>query len=438
MKIASLLLSCALMSPLFADTVKDREGAVRGDKAAMENDKRWIYNDWRKGFEVAKAQNKPLLVVMRCVPCLACAGIDASVLTEPELAPLLDKFVCVRVMNANDLDLSLFQFDYDLSFSALFFNGDRTVYGRFGSWTHQKHAQDKNIAGFKAALNGALQAHASYPANKASLAGKQGHATTVKDTLEIPALAAKYKKTLDWEGKVVQSCVHCHQIGDAMRATERAEKKTLSAKAIYPWPAPETIGMTLASDAAAKVEAIEEGSAAAKAGFKVGDEIVAMVGQPLLSIADVSWILNSAADAVPLETVVRRAGAEKKLKLNLPGNWRSQSDISRRVGTWPMRAMAFGGMMMEDLSDEDRAARKIDKGSMALLVKHVGEYGEHAMAKKAGFKKDDIIVQVEGTKTRATESEMIGRILMKHAPGDKLPATVLRGEEKLELQVPVQ
>ena len=74
-------------------------------------------------------------MVLRCVPCLACAGIDAQVLLqETELAPLLDQFVCVRVINANALDLSLFQFDYDLSFSTLFFNGDGTVYGRYGSW----------------------------------------------------------------------------------------------------------------------------------------------------------------------------------------------------------------------------------------------------------------------------------------------------------------
>lgn len=128
-------------SPLFpisspAESVKDREGAVRRDRAAMENDKRWIYNHYRQGLAEAKQLGKPALVVLRCVPCLACAGIDASVLNDPGLAPLLDQFVCVRVINANDLDLSLFQVDFDLSFSAVFFNGDGTVYGRYGSWVH--------------------------------------------------------------------------------------------------------------------------------------------------------------------------------------------------------------------------------------------------------------------------------------------------------------
>src|SRR5256886_10244102 len=160
-----------------ADTVKDREGPVRGDRAAMEKDARWIYNDFQKGFAEAKRTGKPLLVVLRCVPCLACAGIDAQVLLqETDLVPLLDQFVCVRVINANALDLSLFQFDYDLSFSTLFFNGDGTVYGLYGSWTHQKNAQDKTTASYKRALEAALALHRGYPANKGALAGKQGAA----------------------------------------------------------------------------------------------------------------------------------------------------------------------------------------------------------------------------------------------------------------------
>src|SRR4051812_47284563 len=207
-----------LSNASFAETVKDREGAVRQDRSKMENDSSWIYNDWRHGFEEAKRTGKPLMVVLRCVPCMACMGIDASVLQEPELAPLLDQFVCVRVINANALDLSLFQFDYDLSFSTLFFNGDGMIYGRYGSWRHQKDPQDKTTAGYKRALEAALAIHRNYPDNKIALAGKQGGPTPFKTPLEIPGLAGKYKVDLDWQGKVVPSCVHCHQIGDAFRA----------------------------------------------------------------------------------------------------------------------------------------------------------------------------------------------------------------------------
>src|SRR6266516_7942105 len=150
MKPTRFLLSLALFAAAdtsMAQTVKDREAAVRQDQAAMEKDARWLYNDFQRGFAEAKRTGKPLLVVLRCVPCLSCAGIDAQVLkqAEQDLAPLLDQFVCVRLINANALDLSLFQFDYDLSFSTMFFNGDGTIYGRYGSWTYQHDSQNMTI-----------------------------------------------------------------------------------------------------------------------------------------------------------------------------------------------------------------------------------------------------------------------------------------------------
>src|SRR5213596_2915661 len=175
---------------LAAADVNPRDVAVRKDRDTVGSGSRWIYNDYERGFAEAKRTGKPLLVVLRCVPCLACAGIDAQVLLqETDLVPLLNQFVCVRVINANALDLSLFQFDYDLSFSTLFFNADRSIYGRYGSWTHQKNAQDKTTAGYKGALEAALALHHRYPANKAALAGKQGEPIPFKTPLDIPGLA---------------------------------------------------------------------------------------------------------------------------------------------------------------------------------------------------------------------------------------------------------
>lgn len=421
-----------------AETVKDRKAAVLGDKAAMENDPRWIYNDYKKGFEKAKWEGKPLMVVLRCVPCLACAGIDASVLNEPDLQSLLDKFVCVRVINANALDLSLFQFDYDLSFSTVFFNGDGTVYGRYGSWTHQKSPADKTTAGLKKTMESVLGLHRKYPANKNELKGKQGAELPFNDPLEIPGLAGKYSRELDWQGKVVQSCVHCHMIGDAIRSHYRAQKQQIPNDWIYPWPAPETIGLTLATDAAARVEKVTPGSIAAVAGFQPGDDIAKINGQPLTSMADVSWILHRSSDTASLPAQVFRAGAEKSLTINLPEGWRTKSDISRRVGTWEMRAMALGGLLLEDLSDERRTELKIPTKSMALFVKHAGEYGSHAAAKKAGFKKDDVLVSVDGIAQRISESELIGHLLHTHKAGEKVTATVLRGSERVQLTLPLQ
>jgi serine protease Do len=428
----------ALLPSAHAAAVKDREAAVRSDKATLEKDARWNYNDFQKGFAEAKRTGKPLLVVLRCVPCLSCMGIDANVLQDKSLDPLLDQFVCVRLINANTLDLALFQFDYDLSFSALMFNGDGTAYGRFGSWLHQKNPAEKDLAAFRKSLEGALAVHRGYPANKAALAGKQGAATPFKTPIEIPSLAEKYKRDLDWEGKVVGSCVHCHQVGEAYRASFRDQRKPVPANLIYPMPAPETVGLTLASDKAATVQAVAPGSVAAKAGFAAGDEIVTLANQPLLSIADFSWALHRAPDAGALAATVKRGGASQNLSLTLPAGWRSKSDISKRVGTWSMRAMASGGMTLEDLADDVRAQRGLAKDTLALFVKGVGQFGKHAAAKNAGFQKEDVIVEIAGLSGRLTEGELIGRLLQGHPLGEKVKVVVLRGQQRVELALPMQ
>jgi len=432
------LLLVLFVGPAGAETVKDREGAVREDKAKFETYSRWNYNDIDAGFRKATETGKPLLVVLRCVPCLACVGIDASVLEEKELAPLLDQYICVRVINANALDLARFQFDYDLSFSALLFNGDGTVYGRFGSWQHQKDPLNKTTAGFKKALEAGLALHKGYPGNKALLAGKQGEPTPYKTPIEFPSLSEKYPSKLDWGGKVVQSCVHCHMIGDAYRAYYRQETKVVPAEWICPQPSIETLGVTLATDDAARVEAVAPGSAGAAAGLQVGDTLLTLNAQPLISIADVSWVLHRAPESGRLPATVQRGGSEVAVSLELPAGWRSKSDISKRVGTWPMRAMAFGGLKMADLDDAGRASAGLTPEGMALRVEHVGEYGAHAAAKKEGFKAKDVLLQVGDEKGRLSESALIGWLLQTHRPGEKLPVVVLRGSERLTLQLPQQ
>ena len=63
----------------------------------------------------------------------------------------------VRLISANGLDLSLFQFDTDQSFAVFLLNADGTIYGRFGTRSDQTlWTDDVSIEGLGKALEGAL------------------------------------------------------------------------------------------------------------------------------------------------------------------------------------------------------------------------------------------------------------------------------------------
>jgi len=336
--------------------------------------------------------------------------------------------VCVRLVQANDLDLTLFQFDYDLTFAAFFMNADRTIYGRFGSRSDQKQAEkDISLEGFQKTLAAALDLHKSYPKNKGILAGKQPRPVTMKRPEEYPSLAGKYKPTIDYEGKVAASCLHCHQVREAERLAYRSQNKPIPDAVLYPWPMPSLIGLTLGPQEKAKVIQIAPGSPAARAGFRRADEILLLDGQAIISTADVQWVLqNASADS--LKAVVLRGPNSVNLEIALPQDWRVKNDIAWRATTWDLRRMATGGLVL-----------KHDPGTnLALRVDYVGQYNEHAAGKRAGFKKDDVIVQVDGETRPMSESELFRFLLQNKFKGDKVPITVTRGSEKVELALPMQ
>jgi S1-C subfamily serine protease len=61
----------------------------------------------------------------------------------------------------------------------------------------------------------------------------------------------------------------------------------------------------------------------------------------------------------------------------------------------------------------------------------VGEVTENSAAEKAGIKKEDIIIQINGVdvKSAAQLQEQVGR----YSPGDKITVTVLRDNKKITL-----
>ncbi len=435
------LLILAMLPALAFGQKKTREEKVREDKAKVVADGFWIYNDLPKAFQEARQSKKPILVVLRCIPCEECVKLDDELVDkDPVIRPLLDKFVCVRQVSTNGLDLKTFQFDTDQSFAVFMLNADGTIYGRFGTRSHRTEwLEDVSLTGMAKALKGALELHQDYPNNKAALAGKRGKPLEFDSPEKYPLLSSKYKSTLNYQGNVVQSCIHCHQIGDAQREFYRNTGKPIPQKMLFPYPHPKSVGVILDPEEMATVKKNVRGSAAAQAGIQAGDEIKTLNGQPLLSLADVQWVLhhvNPKGGEVPV--TVNRNGRSLTLNLSLKNDWRMNDDISWRVSSWGLRRMSTGGMVLETLPEKDRTRLNIAKDAMALRVKGLGRYGPHATARRVGFREGDILTEFNGRTDLTSDSLLLAYGVTNLKPGNQVPVTFLRNGKKQTLKLPMQ
>lgn len=418
-----------------------REEKVRADKAKVEAEGFWIYNDLPKAMAEAKRSGKPLLVNLRCIPCEECVKLDDDLVDrDPTIRPLLEKFVCVRIVGTNGLDLSLFQYDTDQSFAMFLMNVDGTIYGRFGTRSHRTEwVGDVSLEGMARALEGALELHAAYPSNKQALVGKRGKSLEFARPELYPALKDKYTSSLDYAGNVVKSCIHCHQIGDARREFYRSQGQAVPEELLYSYPHPKSVGLILDPQQRATVTEVKDASPAAAAGILPNDNILSLNGQPLLSMADVQWVLHSTdPNGGTIMALVERAGKTLELPLVLKPNWRHAEDLSWRASSWGMRRMVTGGMVLKVASPEERAAANIADSAMCLKVDYLGEYGPHRAAIDAGFQKGDLIISFDDQIDLMNESDLFRFGMTRAKPGDQIDVVVMREGKRKSLKLPMQ
>jgi hypothetical protein len=438
-----LLIAAGLLASAASFSLgQDRDTKVRNDREAIAAAGGWIYDDIGEGLRAAKAANRPLMVVFRCIPCEACHEFDEDVAgRDPIVRDLMDQFVCVRIVQMNNADLTRFQHDFDQSFAIALMNPDGTLYGRFGTRSNRDdESKDISLQGLRLALLEALRMHDDYEATRPALAGKQVRSARFKTPLEYPSLAGRYEPTLNYAGAVAKSCVHCHQIGEAERRYFRDLDRPIPDEVLFPYPNPTVLGLTMDPEQVATVARVERDSIGARAGFRPGDRIVALGGQPPLSIADLQWVLRHAPDRGTLDAeVVRDAEPRPRtLTLALDEGWRRRGDLSWRATTWDLRRMALGGMELEPVPAEQRAKLGVSEDRMALRVKHVGLYGEHAVAMRAGVKVGDVVVAFDGRDDLASETETIAHAVQAKRRGEKVAVRLLRDGRSVSVDITLQ
>lgn len=337
----------------------------------------------------------------------------------------MDRFECVRSVQFWGIDLAQYQMDFDQTWAVFLMNADGTIYGRYGTRTSFDCHED-SVEGLKKALVRALELHAGYPRNKKELDGKKAGKQPVPSTDRFPAFNGRWPTSA-----VGRNCVHCHNTTEGYRTDVRRAKKTIPDELLYPYPMPDLVGLRLDLKECATVVKVDAGSVAEKGGFKEGDRIVKIEGQPPISIADVQWVLHHAKVPATVKFEVERAdGTLATTSLALEPGWRKY-DFLWRPSTNPLQP----GFGCDDATAAERTQLGVDPKSLALRVRGVAKSGP---ATGSGLAAGDFIVSVDGKKDVTNKLEFITYIVQKKVSGDTIELSLggAKKKRKIEIKLP--
>jgi len=418
------------------DPAHPLRSALKDEHALGRNAEHWIYNDFPAAVAEARRTGRPIFVTFRCVPCKACNSFDAEVAKGSEIINKLasEKFVSLRQVEMKGVDLSQFQFDYDLNWAAMFINPDGTVYGRYGTQSAAGPDAYNSIESLKKAMERALALHANYPSNKPELQAKRGPDKPYKTPLDMPGMENKDRLS---NTTARNNCVHCHMIHDAEQNQWRHEG-SFSMEKLYRYPLPDNVGLHIDHNDGRIIEKVLPNSPAASAGLQPGDAVTHVNGQAIISIADIQWVLHHLPDADASVTfTVDRGGQSLSKTLSLSAGWK-KIDISWRGSRWSLRPRP--GFWPKDLTDAEARSLHLSlpPGGHAYKIQWLNaQTPEGQAAKKAGFRENDVITQINDQPITMDPAQFHLFVRLHYKVNDNLPLTIVKNGEEKRILLPL-
>ena len=323
---------------------------------------------------------------------------------------MADKFVFLRIVRMNGVDLNQFRFDYDLTWMGFFLSADGRVYARYGG--RDADSADGRISrdGLLHAMREVLRLHEADGARKLppSLPPRRSEELTM-----LKGLSERNP----------QACIHCHTVNEAFNFEARLGKekipRDLRRESFFSFPLPENVGIKPDLVAGNRILGIVPGSPAAKAGLKKDDLIRTVQGQPVVTAFDIQYGLNEVGADNRLAITAERQGRELHFDLEMPADWR-QRDVSWRKS---LQNAPYGlAVSGEDLSPQAKADLKIPPDGLAYHVLFVPAQGPAALL---GLRAGDVIVAVDG-KRKIPYRHFRAYFALEHEPGDRVELIYLR------------
>ena len=316
-----------------------------------------------------------------------------------------------RILKISGADLNLFEFDYDLTWTAFFMNASGKIYGRFGGRDGKGADTRNSLEGLHFAMEAALAEHRKDPNARPDTPAKPPRFVE-----NFPIAKAQYK-----------GCIHCHQVKEILRAEEQ-KAGTWDRETIFTYPLPENVGITLDLARGNLVRAVKPGSAAAKAGVQAGDVVRTLNKMPVHSFADASYSLHKAPLKGEIPIAFERDGKAFDATLTLAPMWRRTNITWRPSLLDLLPSLTVYGT---DLTAKEKNALGLDEKRLAFRQ----DDPVHSAAKAMGVQVNDVIVGVDNKMLEMSMDQFLGFVRQNYLVGDSLTLNVLRNGKRIDLNV---
>lgn len=317
----------------------------------------------------------------------------------------------------NGINLRAFQFDFDLTWMSYFQNCVGQTYARYGGREDGGPESHLSKASLLQTMQRVLKLHAEDRVKPWSTYDPEPTETFTPE--EIPPMKSMLAKR-----KI--SCIHCHDVKNAT-LKQLASEDNLTKYHVFGYPSPERLGLLLNSDDQTVVDQVVPDSLAAIAGIKKGDVVRSANDQRILTFADFTRVLELVSENGKIAVEIDRGGTTKNFELSVNPGWRKSPDPSWRASKGVVGPNS--GFWANPLNANQLKQRGVSANELALKV--VVVWGD--WAKKAGVRNGDILIDLDGIKTKKTIRQLQTHLQLNRNFGDLVKLTVIRQGQRKEL-----
>ncbi len=312
----------------------------------------------------------------------------------------------MRLTRIDNVDLNLFEFDYDLTFMVFFLNANGKIYARYGGRDAHDPDSRQSLKGLRYTMQSVLDMHGR---EEKMFAARSDEAP--KFIREVTGKAGR--------------CMHCHQIKEALHANlKRTGRWTQDV--IWRYPLPENLGMTLEVDRGNVVKTVVAESPAAVAGLKPGDLLTRLGKVPIHSLGDAQLALDRAPKTGTIAVAWQRGQQAEEQEVALPEGWR-KSDLTWRpsMQNFIPSVRLYG----TDLTADERRGLGLSPKQLAFRQRDAVP----KQARDAGVRGGDVILGLDGRTLELDVDEFLRHVQRQYLVGDQVTVNLLRDGKRLEL-----